>query len=376
MFRTPGQLLKHFLEERGWTQIVLGAVVGLDVSVINKIISGKKAVSAEMALTLGEIFEVPPERFLDLQTSYDLARARIEVQPDPNKATRARLFGDLPVSEMIKRGWIRASSLREIKVVEGELVRFFNAIGIDDIPILSHSFKRTDPGSPTNAAQLAWLYRVKRIAREILVPRYSPTALQNAISTFKEFRSAPELARHVPRLLMESGVRFLIVETIGNAKVDGVCFWMNQRTVPVVALSFRFDRIDNFWFVLRHELEHVIREHGRDDAMLDAELEGERASSNAKVPEEERIANAAAEDFCVPIAKLEKFLTLKASLLTERDMLGFARTLRIHPGLVAGQLRHKTGRYELFTKHLVKVKFAVAPNAMVDGWGDVAPIVS
>jgi len=108
--------------------------------------------------------------------------------------------------------------------------------------------------------------------------------------------------------------------------------------------------------------------------MLDAELEGERANSDAKVPEEERLANAAAEDFCVPIEKLQKFLTLKAALLTERDMLGFARTLRIHPGLVAGQLRHRTGRYELFTKHLAKVKFAVAPNATVDGWGDVAPI--
>jgi len=34
--------------------------------------------------------------------------------------------------------------------------------------------------------------------------------------------------------------------------------WLDDKS-PVIALSMRFDRIDNFWFVLRHELEHVLR---------------------------------------------------------------------------------------------------------------------
>jgi len=49
-------------------------------------------------------------------------------------------------------------------------------------------------------------------------------------------------------------------------------------------MSLRHDRIDNFWFVLRHEIEHVLRQHGRSAAMLDTELEGERALVQMRSP--------------------------------------------------------------------------------------------
>ena len=79
-------------------------------------------------------------------------------------------------------------------------------------------------------------------------------------------------------ILAESGVRFVIVEALPQAKIDGVCFWLDKQA-PVIGLSMRYNRIDNFWFVLRHEIEHVLKGHGRDapEGMIDAELEGDRA---------------------------------------------------------------------------------------------------
>jgi HTH-type transcriptional regulator/antitoxin HigA len=50
--------------------------------------------------------------------------------------------------------------------------------------------------------------------------------------------------------------------------------------------------------------------------------------------------------------------------------------LQVHPGLVAGQLQHRTGRYERFRTHLAKVRSVVLPNVLHDGWGDVAPVGS
>jgi HTH-type transcriptional regulator/antitoxin HigA len=61
-------------------------------------------------------------------------------------------------------------------------------------------------------------------------------------------------------------------------------------------------------------------------------------------------------------------------MFAERDIRGFAATLQVHPGIIAGQLQHETGRYDLFRNHLVKIRSVVTPNAYVDGWGDVAPI--
>ena len=136
----------------------------------------------------------------------------------------------------------------------------------------------------------------------------------------------------------------------------------------------RHDRIDNFWFVLRHELEHVIQGHGKQTVVIDADLEGEKAGTGPDIAEEERIANSAASEFCVPRKTLDAFIARKAPYFAERDILGVAATLKVHPGLVAGQLQHKTGRYDRFRSHLVKVRSIVAPNAVVDGWGDVVPI--
>ena len=168
-------------------------------------------------------------------------------------------------------------------------------------------------------------------------------------------------------------MRFVIVETLSAAKIDGACFWLNDVS-PVVALAMRFDRIDNFWFVLRHELEHVLRGHGRTAIALDVELEGAHAGTGAAVPEEERLANEAAADFCVPREMMEQFYARKSPIFTDRDLLGFSAMLQVHPGLVAGQLQHRIGQYDRFRKHLVKVRSIVKPSAAADGWGDVFPV--
>lgn len=372
-YRTPGQLIQALLDERGWTQRVLAIVLRVDETVLSKVIAGRRRLDAELALSLSEVFSIPPERFLDLQKRYDLAKARIVVRPDPGRATRARLFGDLPVADMIKRGWLEAEDMRNVPRVEESLARFFGVASSEEIEILPHAAKKTNVHAPATPAQLAWLYRVRRIASEMTVPRYSLAAGQEAVARLKPLLLSAEEARKVPRVLMEAGIRFAFVESLPGAKIDGVCFWLDD-TAPVVAMTLRHDRIDNFWFVLRHELEHALQGHGKSAAMLDTELEGERAGTGETVSEEERVANEAAAEFCVPQAKLARFVALKSPFFAERDILGFARTIGVHPGLVAGQLQHKTKRYDLFRSHLVKVRSLVTPGAMVDGWGDVAPV--
>jgi HTH-type transcriptional regulator/antitoxin HigA len=373
-YKTPGQLIQALLDYHGWTQRVLAIVLDVDETGLNKIVAGKRAIDADFALSLSQIFDVPAEKFLQLQQDYDLAIARIVSRPDPKLATRASLFGELPVSEMIGRGWLKGvDDVRNVTGVEAALCRFFGVQSVDEIEILPHVAKKTDVFGPVTPAQVAWLYRVKQIAIETLAGKYSRDALIDAMNRFRGLLGSPEGARKVPRILAECGIRYVIVESLPKAKIDGVCFWLNDKS-PVIGMSLRHDRIDNFWFVLRHECEHVLQSHGRTAAMLDTELEGEKAGTGDSVPQEERIANEAAADFCVPQSSLKKFITLKAPFFAERDILGFAKTIGVHPGIVAGQLQHRISRYDLFRNHLVKIRSAVVPNAMADGWGDIAPV--
>lgn len=373
IFKTPGQLIESLLASNGWSKRVLAIILKMDETAVNRLVSDKRPITAEIALSLEEVFGVPAEEFVTLQKSYDLAKARISARPDPGRRTRAHLFGGLPVSEMIKRGWLDAEDVRDVPRVEAALATFFGVPSVNEIEILPHAAKKTVVSEDTTHAQLAWLYRVKQIAADMIVSRYSLDSVKGAIPKLSALLSAPEEARKAPRILAEVGIRYVIVESLSSAKIDGVCFWLDAAS-PVIAMTLRHDRIDNFWFVLRHELEHVLCGHGKGSPALDVELEGERAGTGSNIPEEERIANTAAADFCVPTKTMDSFIARKAPFFAERDILGLARTLNIHPGLVAGQLQRKTQRYDRFRNYLVKVRSAVAPSAIVDGWGDVAPV--
>jgi HTH-type transcriptional regulator/antitoxin HigA len=373
-YKTPGQLIQKLLDDRGWSQRILGVVLGVDQTGLNKIIAGNRPLDADMALTLSIVFDIPAEIFLQLQKNYDLALARLKSRPDPNLASRARLFGELPLADMVKRGWLDGvNDIRDVPQVEAALCKFFRVEAVDQIDVLPHAAKKSDETAPVTPTQLAWLYRVKEIASEMLVARYTVAGAQEAIAKLSDLRASAEEARKVPRILTECGIRFVVVESLKSAKIDGVCFWLDEKS-PVIGMTLRYDRIDNFWFVLRHELEHVLRGHGKGAAMIDSELEGDKGGVGTDVPDEERVANQAAGEFCVPEKMMRLFISRKSPVFAERDLLGFAKTINVHPGLVAGQLQRRTERYDRWRNHLVKIRPIVTPTAVVDGWGDVAPV--
>jgi HTH-type transcriptional regulator/antitoxin HigA len=316
-----------------------------------------------MAKALASAFNMPAEVFAKAQAEWELLQAK---DPDPGVAARARVQSAYPLREMTRRGW-----LREDHDLEAQLCRFFEVQSLADAPHLAHAARKT-VYSELPPQQIAWLFRVRQIAREMTPSGvYSHTRLGEIVERLKAARSNPGHIRQVPRFLNEAGVRFVVVEALPGSKIDGVCFWLDRES-PVIGMSLRFDRIDNFWFVLRHECAHVLHGHGQAAAIVDADLD--QPASN--VSEEERIANAEGSEFCVPQAQIRSFYLRKNPLFSERDVLAFAKRMDVHPGLVVGQLQRLIDRYDLLRRHLVKVRPILADAMMMDGWGDVMPVDS
>ena len=373
--KTPGQLINDELKRRGWTKRVLAVILEMDETAVNRLASDKRAVTAEIALALEEVFGVPADRFLDLQKSYSLALARLSQRPNRNRSARAHLFSELPIAAMIRRGWLEVDSVRDVQRIESELCRFFGVQSPMRIEVLPHAAKKTEVAESTTSSQLAWLYRVKQLAAEMIVPQYSPRRQKALLDRLKPLMISAQASRKVPKILGDFGIRFVIVESLPSAKIDGVCIWLNEAS-PVIGMSLRFDRIDNFWFVLRHELEHVFREHGKSSVRVDSELAGEKTKHSDDMPEEERIANLAASGFLIPKARMDALIARKDPVYTDQDLRGFAKNLGVHPGVAVGQLQHRIGRYHLLREHLVKIRSNVVASAVTDGWGTVVPVGS
>jgi addiction module HigA family antidote len=72
----PGEmLLKEFLEPMGMTQMALAKHLGWSWARLNEIINGRRGISANSALALGEAFGTGPELWLNLQRDWDLWHA-------------------------------------------------------------------------------------------------------------------------------------------------------------------------------------------------------------------------------------------------------------------------------------------------------------
>lgn len=357
----PGEFLRDELEARGWTQAELGEIMGRPTRLVNEIIAGKKAITPDTAMQLGEALGTSPDLWMNLESQYQLSKVH---KSDNTVTRRAALYAKFPVRDMIRRGWVATS--KSVEILERNFADFFGLPSLDATPTFSHAAKKTHPETEVSYIQLAWLFRCKTLAEAQAIPQYDRKSFLDAIPRLHALMSAPEEARQVPRLLAECGVRYVVVEALRGSKIDGACFWLDANR-PVIAMSLRLDRIDNFWFVLRHEIEHVLQSHGREfgfvlDQEVNFELEPDRA-------EEERIANEAAADFCVAKTELRNFVDRVYPLVSEERVLLFAQRLRTHPGIVVGQLQNALKRHDLFRKHLVKISHIVSRAAVSDGWG-------
>ena len=114
---------------------------------------------------------------------------------------------------------------------------------------------------------------------------------------------------------------------------------------PVVALTLRYDRLDNFWFTLCHELAHLALHLGRDDWQLFYDDLDSKAENDV-----ESEADRWASDVLIPADQWrESGLIGNCSAAA---IIAFADTLRIHPAIPAGRIRREQHNYKKFAKHI------------------------
>jgi HTH-type transcriptional regulator/antitoxin HigA len=365
----PGEFLKDELEARNWSQSEFAEIIGRPVRLINEIIAGKRSITPETAKQLGASLGTSAEFWMNLESQFQLSKIRQNDDLIRRKATIHALF---PAREMYRRQWIDQSD--DIDVQEQLFKAYFGQLAsLDEKPRLSHAAKKSSYEGVT-MPQWAWLFRVRKIAASFVLPTYDHDRLLDALPRLRALMSAPEEIRHVPRTLNEAGVRFVVVETLPGSRIDGACLWLSD-TQPVIAMSARLDRIDNFWFVLRHEIEHLLREHGKDSSlMLDEDLGDSSAVSQSQ---EEQQANAAAAEFGVSSTELMSYMMrVNPFYFSKQNVLGFAGRLGIHPGIVVGRLHKElensgTSPYKFLREYLVKVRHIITESAPTDGWGSV-----
>lgn len=363
--QSPGGALQKMLDMKEWNQSVLASVLNKPASYINRVIHGKATITAEVAKGLATVFGTDAEFWLTLESQRQLS----EVGDDDELAIRRRsICYDLaPIKEIQKRGWIKETAVADDLV--SEMQSFFMQQDLaQPIKVLA-SFRRSTDHDDTemSPAQRAWCFRALHVAKKIATPKYDESRLSECAKKLRELAAHRPEARNVSACLLECGIRFVIVEHLPTTKIDGCTFWIDDES-PVIAVTTRKDQIDSFWFTVFHELSHV--KH-RDAFSLDNDLFGTDTSipGVAKSPVERR-ADLEAAQFLVDQTQLESFVKRVRPLYSRTRIVQFSHKVKIHPGVVVGQLQHRGEvGFHAHKEFLVKIRDVVTPTSVTDGWG-------
>ncbi len=188
-----------------------------------------------------------------------------------------------------------------------------------------------------------WLSTVKKTA--LLYGTYNQIPPFESIS--KEFISEIiSLSTDVNNLLRigdileKKGIILIIEKSLPSLKTDGAVF-INENGHAVVSLSLRYNRLDNFWFTLVHELTHLFL---HAEQLIDPIIE----DLDEEVDLNEKQANKLAGELLIP-RYLWRNCPIKYNPGNESILRDFAATVGVHPAIVAGRLRRESKNYSIFS---------------------------
>lgn len=362
----PGRILRRMMDERGWDALELAAITGMSAQTIYGLVGLRSNVSLETAARLAQAFGNSIEEWVRWDALY---RATLLEEDLSGIGRLAKLYQIAPIREMQRRGWI--STTADAAQLEAELTRFYGSNPLDGDVMLTIAARRNVAMPNLNPAESAWCFRARQIAASMMVDPFDPKKLDATERKLRRLAASPKEARHLPKVLADAGIRFVIVEPLADSKIDGAAFWIDAE--PVIAVSLRHDRIDGFWFTVMHEFSHV---KNGDAFSADSELvEGNTGIAVTLVEDEaEKRANKQAANALVPTDELDSFVRRVGPFYPKERIIQFANKVKIHPGIIVGQLqkRDEVG-YGSLREMLVKVRDVVVSTALTDGWNQSIP---
>ncbi len=336
----PIEAIKFYMDQLGLSQKDIIPFIG-NKSKVSEILNGKRTLTLAMMRSLNKGLGISPELLMR--------------EPGANfpSGIQDLDWSRFPVVEMAKRGWIHQTN--NIKDEAEELVRNFINYDGNSGTIPSSIFRRHGTKGSYNPQMdrysiIAWCIRILSIARQThLKTKYKKESIN--IDTLREvarlsyFDMGPLLAKEY---LEKHGIYLVIVPHLPKTYLDGAAMMLPSET-PVIGLTIRYDRIDNFWFCLLHELAHVSMHLSTSDCFIvdDLDLRGKNIESDDIIEKE---ADEMACDGLIPNEVWEG-INIK-DIMTSADVSNLATELMIHPAIIAGRIRYEKNNYRLLSQYI------------------------
>ncbi len=333
----PGDTISDLMEERDWNQIELAQRLGFTTKHLNQLIKGKASLSEDAALRLERVLGSTARFWLNREAIYRERLARLKAQHRYEKWTDWLVI--LPLPWLKKIGVIpdrRITESRKPELVE-TLLQFFSVASpnewIERYENLQGSFRRARKVESDIGAVTSWLRMGEIEAEKMVAPKYSKAKFKTALIEIRELTVLPpsEFAPKLRALCSEAGVKLVFVPAVPKAHVSGVARWLNLHC-PLIQLSLYGKTNDKFWFAFFHEAAHILLHADNKQNIFLDNLNNDLSNSS-----QEHEANQWAANKLIPQKRTVDLVKIQ----TSDDLVRFARSINVHPGIVVGRLQHE-----------------------------------
>jgi HTH-type transcriptional regulator / antitoxin HigA len=332
-FPDPISAIKYRMDQQNLTQKDLIPLIG-NRSKVSEILSGKRDLSLKMIRALNEHLNIPAEILLQNKEINSLEEDS-EVDYD--------LF---PISEMKKYGAFEGINIDKIIDNAEELIKILRirigfGFAVPEFKFRISKSTRLNAKINPYAVQ-GWILHLLHDSSKIdqNVKFDGDVIDDNFLKTLVGLSILNEGPRIAQEYLYKHGILLNIIHHYKSTYLDGAAY-ITSEGLPIIGLTLRYDRIDNFWFNLLHELGHIKLHLSKGNYIADdMSLRGSQQDD-----EIERQADEFAENALLPA----EFSLDELDSVPQKDLISFSVKNNIHPAIVAGKIQFTKNNYRLFS---------------------------
>lgn len=347
-----GSLLKAELERRGISQKDFAEAFGLKSSNLSGILNGKRKIPVSLIPVVSEMLNIPESTIIIAQKNFSTKSSSSEMESEEEVAAKAELdsFEKIISLRSLLRGF---ATLKSTAIEKLQILRMHYGLSCASDLLRSsqrlteNCFRRSDKTGLDQIMITTWVVKVKAAAMN---PENNPGCPFN-VGEMEELSRAMSETLHknsgntpkkVKKLLNSYGIGYIEMEKEPKASIDGYSFILNGR--PYIAVTRRFDRIDNYAFNIMHELGHIYLGHVDETGKINVAVP--MSESSESFPSQEEDADRFATENLIPNSVW--FLAPPVPLnpyVIQKKYTQWAKAKGLNPWIVLGRVSHETGMY-------------------------------
>lgn len=319
------------MEQQQLTRKDLEPFIGSQ-SKVSEVLAGKRPLSLQMIQRLHIGLGIPATALIDRSSNDDAALQLADSYP----------IDKLPLKEMRERGLVTST---EHDAAEKQVRALLERVALmaHEPALLRAPLHQS--GGRTMDTHALFIWRAVVVDKAHQHPpqgiykagTITPTWLRD-LAKLSRFEQGPKLAQE---FLSQHGICLVTESPFKKTYLDGCAMLDGDR--PIIGLTLRHDRVDNFWFALLHEAVHV-QKHLTPQCRFIADNLDDKARAGQSQEDE---ADLGAQEALIPP---ELWAAAKVQHThSAEDARELAALAGISPAIVAGRLRHQTGNWRLLS---------------------------